>query len=83
MSRLEELENKIDELEDTRMAYLEINNKASARRIKKQIEMLELEIEVMAYKKVKNELKVYKDVIREYPEIQNKVREKLEVQCYG
>lgn len=83
MSRLEELEKKIDKLEDTRMAYLEVNNKASARRLKKQIEMLELEIEVMAYKNVKKELKIYKDVIKEYPEIQNIVREKLEVQCYG
>ena len=77
MSKLEELEKKIDKLDERRIAYLEIDKKGTARRIKKQIEMLELEIEMLAFNKIKTELKIYKEVISDYPELFHKVQQKL------
>ena len=39
--------------------------------------MLELEIEMLAFNKIKTELKIYKEVIRDYPELFHKVQQKL------
>lgn len=77
MSRLEELEEKINKLEEKRIAYLEVDNNASARKIRKQIENIELEIEILALNKIKTELKIYKEVVRDYPSINSQVKQKL------
>lgn len=75
----QELEAKIEELERNKIAYLEVDNKAAARRIEKQIEKLEMKIELLELNKIKRELEVYKEVIRQYPDLQNLVKKKLEV----
>ena len=59
------------------MAYLEVNNKASARRIEKQIEQIELEIQVSEYNKIKQELSIYKEVINNYPSLKLEIKKKL------
>ena len=41
-NKIHKLYEKIEMLESKKMAYLEVNNKASARRIEKQIEQIEL-----------------------------------------
>ena len=74
----DEIYEKIDELEKKRMAYLEVDNKASANRIRKQIEKLETQLEILELNKIKKELNAYKTVIRDYPALQNKVKEMLE-----
>lgn len=71
---IEEKRNKIENLERERIAYLEVDDKAGARRKQKQIEKLELELELFEIQKVKEELKAYKKVVREYPEIQRRVK---------
>lgn len=59
------------------MAYLEVNKKASARRIEKQIEQIELEIQVSEYNKIKQELSIYKEVINNYPSLKLEIKKKL------
>ena len=59
------------------MAYLEVNNNASARRIEKQIEQIELEIQVSEYNKIKQELSIYKEVINNYPSLKLEIKKKL------
>ena len=71
---IEEKRNKIENLERERIAYLEVDDKNSARRKEKQIRELEFEIESFEIQKVKEELKAYKKVVREYPEIQRRVK---------
>lgn len=73
-SSIEEKRNKIEKLERERIAYLEVDDKNGARRKEKQIRELEFEIELFEIKKVKDELKAYKKVVREYPEIQRRVK---------
>lgn len=73
-SSIEEKRNKIEKLERERIAYLEVDDKNGARREEKQIRELEFEIELCEIQKVKNELKAYKKVVREYPEIQRRVK---------
>ena len=75
--RFNELYEKIEKLERTRMGYLEIDDKAGARRIEKQIENLEQEIEFSKFEKVKQELEVYKSIVKKFPEIHNQIKDKL------
>lgn len=72
------IRDKIEELEKDRMGYLEVNDKAGARRKQKQIEKLELELELFEFKKIKNELKVYKKVVSKYPSVKMQIKELLE-----
>ena len=71
------LDIKLDELEKKRIAYLEVNDKAGERRIKKQIEKIELEKEISNLNKIKQELNIYKSVVRNYPGISCEINRKL------
>lgn len=72
--KIDELYNKIEMLESKKMAYLEVDNKASARRISKQIE---LQISISNYNKIKQELLIYKKVVSNYPRLQLEIKNKL------
>lgn len=74
----EEIENKIEQLERDKVAYLEVDDKAAARRKEKQIQQLEQQLKLFDLDKIKRELKIYKEVIRNYPEIANKIRIRLQ-----
>ena len=63
-----------------RMDYLEADDKAGARRIQKKIEKTELQMELLNLERIKKELKAYKEVCRQYPEIQTIVINKLKEQ---
>lgn len=45
----DELYDKIEKLERKKMDYLEADNKAGARRIEKQIENIEIQIEMLKF----------------------------------
>ena len=75
--KIDELYDKIEMLESKKMAYLEINNKAGARRIAKQIEQIELQINISNYNKIKQELAIYKRVLSDYPSLQLEIKNKL------
>lgn len=77
IKNLTQLDIKLDELEKKRIAYLEVDDKAGARRIKKQIEKLELEKEISNLHKIQQELEVYKNVVRNYPGISCEINKKL------
>ena len=53
-NKKDELYEKLEMLESKKMAYLEVNDKAGARRIARQIEQIELQIDIYNYKKIKN-----------------------------
>lgn len=72
------IRDKIEELEKDRMGYLEADDKVGARRKQKQIEKLELELELFELAKIKNELKVYKKVVSKYPSVKMQIKELLE-----
>ena len=74
---IDELYTKIEMLESKKMAYLEVDNKASARRISKQIEQIELQISISNYNKIKQELLIYKKVVSNYPRLQLEIKNKL------
>lgn len=78
MSKKQELENKIEKLEKDKIAYLEVDNKAGARRIEKQIERTEMELELLDLNNIKKELKIYKEVVREYPALQRVIQIRME-----
>lgn len=71
------LDIKLEELEKKRIAYLEVDDNAGARRIKKQIEQLELKIEIANLNKIKQELNVYKKVVRNYPGLSDIIQKEL------
>lgn len=73
-NKKEELYEKLEMLESKKMAYLEVNDKAGARRIARQIE---LQIDIYNYKKIKQELDIYKKVVRNYPGLQLEIKNKL------
>ena len=75
--KLDMLYDKIEELEKTRMEYLEIDKNAAARRIEKQIEKVELEIKLLGFNKLKQELDIYKNIVKDYPTLQNEINGKL------
>lgn len=76
-NKIHKLYEKIEMLESKKMAYLEVNNNASARRIEKQIEQIELEIQISEYNKIKQELSIYKEVINNYPSLKLEIKKKL------
>lgn len=71
------LYEQIEELEKKKIAYLEVDDKAGARRIRKQIEKLELQRELQDLNKLKNELSIYKKIVRKYPGISCEIKSKL------
>ena len=75
--KIDELYDKIEMLERKKMEYLEIDDKAGARRISKQIEQIELQITVSDYNKIKQELKIYKKAVSNYPGLQLEIKNKL------
>ena len=75
--KIDELYDKIEMLESKKMAYLEVDNKAGARRIAKQIEQIELQINISNYNKIKQELEIYKKVVSNYPGLQLEIKNKL------
>lgn len=75
--KIDELYDKIEMLESKKMAYLEVDNKAGARRIAKQIEQIELQINISNYNKIKQELEIYKMVLSDYPSLQLEIKNKL------
>ena len=81
--KLEELEEKIEKLEKIKMDYLESDNNVSARRIAKQIEKLEFQKEFLSFNKLKNELNIYKSVVKHYPGIESEIRIKLKELNYA
>ena len=74
---IDELYDKIERLECEKMAYLESNDKAGARRMARQIEQVELQIDISNYNKIKQELEIYKKVVRNYPGLQLEIKNKL------
>lgn len=77
MKKTDELYNKLEMLESKKMAYLEVDDKAGARRIAKQIEQVELQIEISNYNKIKQELAIYKKAVSNYPGLQLEIKNKL------
>ena len=73
-NKKDELYEKLEMLESKKMAYLEVNDKAGARRIARQIEQIELQIDIYNYKKIKQELDIYKKVVRNYPGLQLEIK---------
>ena len=76
-NKKDELYEKLEMLESKKMAYLEVNDKAGARRMARQIEQIELQIDIYNYKKIKQELDIYKKVVRNYPGLQLEIKNKL------
>lgn len=60
----EEIENKIEQLERDRIGYLEVDNKVAARRKQKQIEELEMQLKLLDFKDIEQDLELYKKFIR-------------------
>lgn len=60
-----EILDKIEQLEKDKMGYLEVNDKAGARRREKQIRDLENQLELLELKDIKEDLKLYKKFIKE------------------
>lgn len=78
--KIDELYDKLEMLESKKMAYLEVDDKAGARRIAKQIEQVELQIEISNYNKIKQELAIYKKAVSNYPGLQLEIKNKLKEQ---
>lgn len=72
-----ELYERIKVLEERRMGYLEVDDNKNARRIQKQIEDVELKIEVMKMEQIKQELSVYIKIVNKYPSVRLEVVDKL------
>jgi len=72
-----DLYKKIEELEKKKMAYLEVNQKSGASRVQKQIDNIELQIELYELNKIKRELSVYKKAVRNYPGLLNEIKKEL------
>lgn len=76
----EELYDKIDKLEKERMGYLEADMNASAARIARKIEELKQKIQLLDLEKIKNELEIYKNVIKDYPFLKEEVSKLIKEQ---
>lgn len=74
----EEIYNKIEQLEKDKIGYLEIDDKAGARRKAKQIEVLEMQLKLYKTGKIEKELRTYKEVVRDYPALQNEIQRRLD-----
>ena len=77
MKELEEIEQKIDELEKKYTGYMEADMNAEANRIKRQIRKLETERELFSLNEIKRELAIYKEVVKEYPDLYRRIKEKI------
>lgn len=77
IKKTDSLYDQIEELEKKRIAYLEVDDKAGARRIRKQIEKLELQRELQDLNKLKKELSIYKRIVRKYPGISCEIKSEL------
>lgn len=75
--KIDELYDKLELLENKKVVYLEVNDKASVRRISKQIEQVELQIEISNHNKIKQELAIYKKIVSNYPSLQLEIKNKL------
>ena len=62
---LEKINNKIDKLEKEKMDYLEIGKMATVKRKEEEIEILNLALDGLSYKTVKNELYKRRKFIRD------------------
>lgn len=60
----EKIEDKIQQLEKDRIGYLEVDDKAGARRKEKQISELQDKLEIIKLKEIKEDLELYKKFIR-------------------
>lgn len=76
-NKKDELYEKLEMLESKKMAYLEVNDKAGVRRMARQIEQVELQIDISNYNKIKQELEIYKKVVCNYPGLQLEIKNKL------
>lgn len=59
----QEIQEKIEELERDKMGYLEVNDKAGARRKQNKIDELETKLELLKLKEIKEDLALYKKFI--------------------
>ena len=73
----DELYEKIEKLHKKRIGYLEVDDNANARRIAKQIQNLETQIELLRFNELKFELSIYKKVVGRYPGISLEVKRLL------
>lgn len=73
----DELYEKIEKLDKKRMDYLEVDDKANARRIAKQIENAEMQIKLLRFNELQFELSIYKKVVAKYPGISLEVKNLL------
>lgn len=64
-SILEKIYNKIDKLEKEKMDYLEVGKMTTANKKEEEIEILNLALDGLSYKTVKNELYKCKKFIRD------------------
>lgn len=71
----DELYQKLEQLEKDRIAYLEVDDNAGAKRKEKQIEKINIQLELLKFNKLKKELEIYKKVCKDYPEIQMRISE--------
>ncbi len=71
------LRNEIEELEKEVIMYLEADKNSQANRIRRKIYKKELEIQILHYDDLQNELAIYKQVVRNYPGIQSEIKHKL------
>lgn len=62
---LEKINNKIDKLEKEKMDYLELGKTATVRKKEEEIEILNLALDGLNYKSVKNELYKCRKFIRD------------------
>ena len=76
-SKLDLLHNKIDELEKKKIAYIEIDNNSYAKRIQRQIDKVQLEIRLFNLDKIEKELRVYKKIVSNYPELLCEIKKQL------
>lgn len=73
----DEIYSKIEILEKKKMSYLEVDNKANARRIAKQIKDLELQAELLKFNELRRELSIYKKVVSKYPGMLSEINKLL------
>lgn len=71
------LYERIEVLKKRRWGYLENDDTKNARRVQKQIEDTELKIEVMKMEQIEKELKVYRKIVNNYPNVRLQVENKL------
>lgn len=64
-SILEKIYDKIDKLEKEKKDYLEVGKMATVNRKEEEIEILNLALDGLSYKTVKNELNKYRKFVRE------------------